>query len=173
MLVVVLSVIAPVAVSVVNVPAAAVLLPIVMLLIEPAVPDDIVIVPAPVVVYDWLFVVVLKVIAVVAITAPVDTPPMVIVPEPLAFSVRFSFVPDEIADRATPPPAAADLMLKPVAAEVVEASTLNDGFVVPAGPTARAFADVEVIVKPVRLRVLDQEGAADAPPETNTCPDVP
>ena len=52
MLVVVLCRIAVVAVSAVNVPASAVVAPIDMLLIVPAVPELIVIVPAPVVVYD-------------------------------------------------------------------------------------------------------------------------
>ena len=65
----------PVLVMELNLPVPAVVAPIVMLLMEPAVPDEIVIIPAPVVVYDWLFVVVLSVIAPVALSvvnAPVD-----------------------------------------------------------------------------------------------------
>jgi len=75
LLVVVLNVVAPVAVKAVNVPARAVVAPIDMLLIVPAVPELIVIVPAPVVVYDCALVVVLMVTAPVAdnvVNAPVD-----------------------------------------------------------------------------------------------------
>ena len=57
-----------------------------------------------------------------------------------------SFVPEEVTDNARPPPAAADLMLYPVTAEAVDASTLNDGLVVPLGPTVNARAELDVIV---------------------------
>ena len=60
------------AARVVNDPANGVVTPMVMLLIEPAVPEEIVIVPVLVVVYDWLFVVVLIVIAPVAVSAVND-----------------------------------------------------------------------------------------------------
>ena len=103
---------------------------------------------------------------------PVDILPNAIVPEPLASNVIFSFVPEEMAERATPPPAAADFTLNPVAADVVEASTLKVGFVVPAGPTAKALAEVDVIVTVPKDGVLVQEGAAPVLP-INTCPVVP
>lgn len=77
-------------------------------------------------------------------TAPVDVPAKVIVPEPAASMVRFSFVPEVMTDKAKPAAAAADLIFKPVAAEAVEASTLSVGLVAPAGPTTRALALVEV-----------------------------
>lgn len=95
------------------------------------------------------------VVARVKVIAPVDVPPRVIVPVPLASIVRFSAEPVEITLRATPPPAAALLMLMPVAAEAVEASTLNDGFVVPEGPTASAFAPADVIARPAAARVAN------------------
>ena len=79
-------------------------------------------------------------------TLPVAVALRVIVPEPLASIVKFSFVTDERTDTATPAVAAADLTLIPVAAELVEASTLKEGFVVPAGPVVNAFAEVDVIV---------------------------
>ena len=78
--------------------------------------------------------------------APVETLPSVIVPDPLAFSVRFSFVPLDSTETARPPAAAADFTLRPVALLAVEASTLNAGLVAPASPTASAFADADVMV---------------------------
>jgi len=106
------------------------------------------------------------------IILPVETLAKEIVPEPLAFNVRFSFAPEERAERATPLPAAADFTLNPVAAEVVEASTLKVGFVVPAGPTAKALAEVDVIVTAPKDGVLDHDGAAPVLP-IRTCPVVP
>jgi hypothetical protein len=55
---------------------------------------------------------------------------------------------------ANPPAAAADLILSPVALVAVDASTLKAGFVAPLSPTARAFADADVIVCAVLLNVL-------------------
>ena len=64
-------------VIVVNLPVLAVVAPIAMLSILPVLPELIVIVPAPVVVSDWLFVVVFKVIAPVAVSdVPVIGPPI-------------------------------------------------------------------------------------------------
>lgn len=84
--------------------------------------------------------------------APVEVAPKVIVPEPAASMVKFSFVPEVMTDRATPAAAAADLILRPVAEEAVEASTRKAGLVAPLRPTARAVAEAEVIVwaPPVR-----------------------
>jgi hypothetical protein len=65
--------------SVVNAPVLAVVAPTDMLLIVPVVPELIVIVPAPVVVYDWLLVVVLCKIAVVAVS-DVNVPAAAAVP---------------------------------------------------------------------------------------------
>jgi anti-sigma factor RsiW len=76
---------------------------------------------------------------------PVEVVPMLTAPEPLASIDRASLVPEEIADNATPPAAAALLTLMPVAALAVEASTTKVGLVAPAGPTAKAVAEVEVI----------------------------
>jgi hypothetical protein len=67
-------------------------------------------------------------------------------PEPFALTTRFSFVPDEMAAKDTPDPAAAPMILMPVAAEPEAELTLRVGLVVPFGPTARAFALLEVTV---------------------------
>ena len=83
---------------------------------------------------------------------PVEEFPKEIVPAPLAFIVRFSSVPGDTTDIATPAPVAADFIFNPVVAVAVEASTMNDGFVVPFGPTAKALAELEVTVRaPVLL----------------------
>ena len=79
------------------------------------------------------------------IIAPVEILPIEMLPVPLALIVRFSFAPLDNTEIAKPPAAAALLILNPVAAEAVEASTLNVGFVTPAGPTAKALAEFEVI----------------------------
>lgn len=65
----------------------------------------------------------LIVVARVSVIAPVEVPPSVIVPEPAASTARFSFVPLVITDTATPPAAAADLILMPVADDAVDVST--------------------------------------------------
>ena len=93
-------VVLPVLVSVVNVPASGVVAPIDMLLIVPAVPELIVIVPAPVVVYDCALVVVLMVTAPVAdsvVNAPVDAvvapiDMLLIVPTPVDVRARVGVV---------------------------------------------------------------------------------
>ena len=64
----------------------------------------------------------------------------------MASSVRASTVALDSTDSANPPPAAADFTLSPVADDPVEASTLSAGLVAPFGPTAKALAEVEVIV---------------------------
>jgi len=71
-----------------------------MLLIVPAVPELMVIVPAPVVVYDWLLVVVLNVVAPVAdkvvnapvlvVVAPIDI--LLIVPTPVEVNASVGVV---------------------------------------------------------------------------------
>ena len=91
----------------------------------------------------------------VIVTTPVDTEPIPIVPAPLALIVRFSSVPLDITATANPPAAAADLTLRPVAEVAVDASTLNAGLDVPAKPTARAFADADVIVCAALVIVLE------------------
>jgi hypothetical protein len=78
--------------------------------------------------------------------SPVEPEPRVTLPDPFAPIVNDSFAPEEMTESATPPAAAADLMLSPVAEDAVEASILNAGFVVPFNPTARALAEAEVIV---------------------------
>jgi hypothetical protein len=75
----------------------------------------------------------------------VDTLPIPIVPVPLALSVRASLEPELVTDRATPPAAAADFTFSPVADKAVDASTLKAGLVAPLSPTARAFAEAEVM----------------------------
>ena len=93
-------------------------------------------------------------------TEPVEVAPILTVPDPLASKVRFSLRPLDKTEMATPPVAAADLMLIPVAEEAVEASILKAGLVVPLAPTAKALAEVEVSVvvpetaKPVRVPKL-------------------
>ena len=57
-----------------------------------------------------------------------------------------SSVPDEEVCRMTVPPAAAEVIVTPVAAEAVEQSTCKAGLVVPFGPTAKAVALAEVRV---------------------------
>src|SRR5438067_10460122 len=88
--------------------------------------------------------------------APVEVPAMVTVPEPLASIVRFSLLPLETTETARPAAAAALLTFRPVAALAVEASTCKLGLVVPAAPTARALAlvDVPVIAPLTELVVL-------------------
>src|SRR5258708_10216089 len=83
------------------------------------------------------------------ITAPVETPPIVTVPVPFASIVMLSLVPEESTAIASPEAAAADFIFNPVAAEAVDASILNVGFVVPFGPTAKALAEFEVSVREV------------------------
>ena len=78
---------------------------------------------------------------------PVELLPMLITPAPLASMDRASSVPEEVTERATPAAAAADLILRPVAEEAVEASMVRAGLVVPLAPTARALAEAEVTVK--------------------------
>ena len=82
------------------------------------------------------------------LTFPVEVPPRVIAPEPLASSVIASFAcpAEEVAVKAIPPPAAADLMFNPVTEVPVEASMLRAGVVAPFCPTARALAEEEVMV---------------------------
>ena len=55
--------------------------------------------------------------------SPVEPEARVRLPDPLAAIVKASLVPEEITDNATPPAAAADLILLPVAEETVEVST--------------------------------------------------
>ena len=87
------------------------------------------------------------IVTLLIVELPVDVPPILIVPEPLASMVRFSFVdPFDTTETARPPPETADFTLSPVMDDAVDASTLNAGPVVPLGPTARALADAEVIV---------------------------
>ncbi len=52
-----------------------------------------------------------------------ETPPIRISPLPFASKVKNSFVPDEIAARATPLPAAAAVIFRPVVLEAVLVST--------------------------------------------------
>jgi hypothetical protein len=62
---------------------------------------------------------------------PVPVPFKVMVPAPLASTVRFSSVPDEIAETATPAAAAAPLTCNPVTTEAVEASIFKTGLLPP------------------------------------------
>lgn len=94
-----------------------------------------------------------QVTALVRVIAPVDVPPRVIVPAPLASIVRLSSVPELVTDTARPPAAAALFTFRPVAAEDVEASTVNEGFVDPEGPATIAVALDDVIVCAVDARV--------------------
>ena len=93
-MVVVAKVTALFACNVVKAPVPRVVAPIFMLLMLPAVPDVIVIVPAPVVVYDWAFVVVAKVTAAFAcsvVNAPVER-----VVAPIDMLLIVPAVPDDI-----------------------------------------------------------------------------
>ena len=94
---------------------------------------------------------------------PVEPEAKVTLPVPLADKVRFSLMPEERAETATPAPAAAPLMLSPVATEAIDASTLRTGLVVPFAPTAKALAEVEVIVL-----VPDAKLANEAAPAPDT-----
>lgn len=85
---------------------------------------------------------------------PVEVPPMVMVPAPLASTVRFSSVPEETTDTAKPAAAAADLTFKPVTDEAVEASTCRAGLSEPPAPTVNALALVEVTVKALDTPVM-------------------
>jgi len=87
---------------------------------------------------------------------PVEVPPKVIGPVPLASIVKVSFAlaPLDINDNARPPAFAPALIFKPVTGVAVLASTFNAGPVVPFAPTARAFADVDVIVCAALVIVL-------------------
>ena len=67
---------------------------------------------------------------------PVEVLATLMAPAPLALIFKASSVPDDRTERATPPVAAADLILIPVADEAVEASMLKAGLVVPLAPTA-------------------------------------
>jgi hypothetical protein len=80
------------------------------------------------------------------VTAPVEVVPIDTVPAPLASIVKFSSVPEETAEIATPPAAAADLTLTHVADVAVDASTTNAGLVAPFNPAESAAALAEVIV---------------------------
>ena len=59
------------------------------------------------------------------VTTPDETPPIVMVPVPLALMVKFSFAPEDKTERASPLPAALDFMFNPVAAEAAVASTVK------------------------------------------------
>ena len=87
-----------------------------------------------------------KVVALVNVIAPVDTPPIVIVPEPAALIVSGAFVPEVITDTCAPLPAAKPFTFTPSACEPVEESTLKAGLVSPLRPTANACAEEDVIV---------------------------
>ncbi len=78
-------------------------------------------------------------------TIPVDTLPRVIVPAPLASIFKFSSVPEERTEIATPPAAAPLLIFIPVLDVPVLASMLKAGFVAPFWPTVKAVAEDEVI----------------------------
>ncbi len=70
---------------------------------------------------------------------------MEIVPDPFAFKVRFSLVAEDIVVIEGPPaPAALPLIPRPDAADVTDASIFKTGLVLPFGPTASAFAELEV-----------------------------
>ena len=107
------------------------------------------------------------VVAGVIVTAPVETDPTPIVPEPLALIVKFVFAPLSVQATATVPPVAAPVRLRPATADAVEASMLKTGFVVPLGPTAKALADAEVIVW------LADESVVNAPVPGVVAPTVP
>jgi hypothetical protein len=70
------------------------------------------------------------------------------------------FDPLSVATRATVPPVAAPVILKPAACDPVEASIANAGFVAPLSPTARAVADAEVIVCAALASVEENDPAA-------------
>ena len=55
--------------------------------------------------------------------SPVEMPPILTWPAPLASRVKNSSVPVEIVDKAKPPAAAAEVIFKPVTAEAVAVST--------------------------------------------------
>jgi hypothetical protein len=97
----------------------------------------------------------LQVTALVRVIAPVEVPPRVIVPLPLASIVKASLVPLEIAAKATPPAAAAPVTEIPVATLDVAELIFNTGFVAPLAPTVRAFAFATVSVAvPATLRAV-------------------
>ena len=93
--------------------------------------------------------------------SPVTVPDCKVkLPVPLAVIVKASLACPERVDRASPPPLAADLMFKPVVLVAVEVSTLKAGLVVPPCPTARALAEVAVmvwapeVIVPVEVKLL-------------------
>jgi hypothetical protein len=70
---------------------------------------------------------------------------MLIVPLPLALIVKFSFVPEDIAEMAMPLPATAACMFRPVV-DPTPAETFKAGFVVPPlVPTERALTEFDPI----------------------------
>src|SRR5258708_2672976 len=76
----------------------------------------------------------------VIVTAPVEAPPIPIVPVPLALIVRLVFdAPASMTDNATVPPATAPLMLSPADAEAADVSMLKVGL--PFGDTKKALID--------------------------------
>ena len=77
------------------------------------------------------------------ITAPVETEPSEIVPEPFASIVKFSFVPDERAETATPAAAAAPVAAAAVPAAEAPAASAVAAPVVAAEPVTTVTQDIE------------------------------
>ncbi len=74
------------------------------------------------------------------------------VPEPLAFIVPFSFVPDDITARFAPAAAAAPVNSQPVATDAVAALTFKTGSVAPCRPTAKDAALAAVTRRPATVQ---------------------
>jgi hypothetical protein len=106
--------------------------------------------------------------------SPVAVGERVNVPVPFGSIVRASFNPEEVTEKATPAPAAADFTLRPVAEETVEASMVRAGLVPPFAPTTNAVAlfEVRVVVPPtVRpVRVPREVKEEPVTPEFNVVP---
>ena len=94
------------------------------------------------------------VVAGVIVTAPVETEPIPIVPEPKALIVRLVFPLVSVTTNATVPFSAAPVTLKPAVCEPVEESTENAGVVAPRRPTAREEAPADVTVKALDTAVI-------------------
>ena len=107
-------------------------------------------------------------VARLSVIAPVDVPPITIVPEPLASMVMFVFEPLSIAAMATVPPVLEPTILMPAAWEAVEASTEKAGVVAPLRPTASAVADADEIAT-----VLEAVIVVNAPVLGVVAPTVP
>ena len=83
------------------------------------------------------------VVAGVIVTAPVETEPMPIVPEPLALTVRLASEPESVTTTATVPAVVAPVIFSPATCDPVDESTVKAGLVAPFRPTANDVAEAD------------------------------